>query len=214
MTTQITGEIIPSDKPGTLAMAIRQPAGVVPRHRAVERAGHPRHPRHRHAARLRQHGGAEGLRNLPRHAPADRPGAASRPACPTGVVNVVTNAPEDAPAIVEALIAHPAVHARQLHRLDQGRHASSPNSPAEHLKPVLLELGGKAPLVVLDDADIDAAVNAATFGAFMNQGQICMSTERHHRRREDRRRIRRQARGHAPRSCRPAIRAAMSCWAR
>jgi acyl-CoA reductase-like NAD-dependent aldehyde dehydrogenase len=47
-----------------------------------------------------------------------------------------------------------------------------------HLKPVLLELGGKAPLVVLDDADLDEAVAAAAFGAFMNQGQICMSTER------------------------------------
>ena len=43
---------------------------------------------------------------------------------------------------------------------------------------MLLELGGKAPLIVLDDADLDAAVNAAAFGAFMNQGQICMSTER------------------------------------
>src|SRR6202161_326606 len=49
---------------------------------------------------------------------------------------------------------------------------------AEHLKPVLLELGGKAPLIVLDDADLDQAVDAAAFGAFMNQGQICMSTER------------------------------------
>ena len=43
---------------------------------------------------------------------------------------------------------------------------------------MLLELGGKAPLVVLDDADLDEAVDAAAFGAFMNQGQICMSTER------------------------------------
>ena len=43
---------------------------------------------------------------------------------------------------------------------------------------MLLELGGKAPLVVLDDADLDGAVNAAAFGAFMNQGQICMSTEK------------------------------------
>ena len=43
---------------------------------------------------------------------------------------------------------------------------------------MLLELGGKAPLLVLDDADLDDAVNAAAFGAFMNQGQICMSTER------------------------------------
>ena len=49
---------------------------------------------------------------------------------------------------------------------------------AKYLKPALLELGGKAPLMVLDDADLDAAVAAAAFGAFMNQGQICMSTER------------------------------------
>jgi benzaldehyde dehydrogenase (NAD) len=49
---------------------------------------------------------------------------------------------------------------------------------AKHLKPVVLELGGKAPLVILDDADIDEAVNAAAFGCFANSGQICMSTER------------------------------------
>ena len=47
-----------------------------------------------------------------------------------------------------------------------------------YLKPALLELGGKAPMIVLEDADIDAAVAAAGFGAYMNQGQICMSTER------------------------------------
>src|SRR5918997_5795030 len=49
---------------------------------------------------------------------------------------------------------------------------------AEHLKRCLLELGGKAPQVVLPDADLDAAADAASFGAFMHQGQICMSTER------------------------------------
>ena len=49
---------------------------------------------------------------------------------------------------------------------------------AKYLKPILLELGGKAPLVVLDDADVDAAVDATVFGAFANAGQICMSTER------------------------------------
>ena len=49
---------------------------------------------------------------------------------------------------------------------------------AKYLKPVLLELGGKAPLIVLEDADIDAAVSATVFGAFANSGQICMSTER------------------------------------
>jgi hypothetical protein len=49
---------------------------------------------------------------------------------------------------------------------------------AKYLKPVVLELGGKAPLVVLDDADIEDAVNGAAFGCFANSGQICMSTER------------------------------------
>jgi benzaldehyde dehydrogenase (NAD) len=49
---------------------------------------------------------------------------------------------------------------------------------AKYLKPVVLELGGKAPLVILDDADLDDAVNGAAFGAFANSGQICMSTER------------------------------------
>jgi benzaldehyde dehydrogenase (NAD) len=48
----------------------------------------------------------------------------------------------------------------------------------EHLTPSVLELGGKAPFVVLDDADVDAAVEAAAFGSFANSGQICMSTER------------------------------------
>ncbi len=43
---------------------------------------------------------------------------------------------------------------------------------------MVLELGGKAPLVMLDDADLDDAVNAAAFGCFANSGQICMSTER------------------------------------
>jgi len=49
---------------------------------------------------------------------------------------------------------------------------------ARYLKPVVLELGGKAPLVILDDANLDDAVNAAAFGSFANSGQICMSTER------------------------------------
>jgi acyl-CoA reductase-like NAD-dependent aldehyde dehydrogenase len=96
---------------------------------------------------------------------------------PAGVVNVVTNAPKDAGAVVEALIAHKAV--RRVNFTGSSRVGKIvARTCAEHLKPVLLELGGKSPLIVLDDADIDEAVNAAAFGAFANQGQICMSTER------------------------------------
>ena len=93
------------------------------------------------------------------------------------MVNVVTNAPADAPALVEALIAHPAV--RRINFTGSTRVGRIiAQTAAKYLKPVLLELGGKAPLIVLDDADLDEAVKAAAFGAFMNQGQICMSTER------------------------------------
>ena len=94
-----------------------------------------------------------------------------------GVVNIILNAPRDAPAIVERLIAHPAV--RRVNFTGStavGRTVAQ--IAAKHLKPVLLELGGKAPLLVLEDADLDAAAAAANFGAFANQGQICMSTER------------------------------------
>jgi benzaldehyde dehydrogenase (NAD) len=96
---------------------------------------------------------------------------------PDGVLNVITNAPEDAAEIVGALIDHPAVrHVNFTGSTRVGRIVAE--RAARHLKPILLELGGKAPLIVLDDADLDAAVNAAAFGAFLNQGQICMSTER------------------------------------
>ena len=96
---------------------------------------------------------------------------------PNGVVNVVTNAPADAGKVVETLISHPAVRRISFTGSTRiGRIVAE--TAARYLKPVLLELGGKAPLIVLDDADLDEAVNAAVFGAFVNQGQVCMSTER------------------------------------
>src|SRR5262249_8775148 len=96
---------------------------------------------------------------------------------PDGAVNIVSHAPADAGAIVNALIRHPAVRRISFTGSTKvGRLVAE--MAARELKPVLLELGGKAPLIVLDDADLDEAVNAAAFGAFLNQGQICMSTER------------------------------------
>ena len=79
--------------------------------------------------------------------------------------------------MVETLISHPAVRRISFTGSTRiGRLVAE--TAARYLKPILLELGGKAPLVVLDDADLDEAVNAAAFGAFVNQGQVCMSTER------------------------------------
>jgi acyl-CoA reductase-like NAD-dependent aldehyde dehydrogenase len=96
---------------------------------------------------------------------------------PAGVINMVTNQPEDGPEVVEALIAHPAVTRVNFTGSTRvGRIIAQ--KAAMHLKRTLLELGGKAPFVVLADADLDEAAAAASFGAFMNSGQICMSTER------------------------------------
>jgi acyl-CoA reductase-like NAD-dependent aldehyde dehydrogenase len=96
---------------------------------------------------------------------------------PAGVVNVVTNAPADAPAVVERLIANPAVK-RVNFTGSTGVGRIIGQLAAKHLKPAVLELGGKNPMLILDDADLDEAVESAAFGSFFNQGQICMSTDR------------------------------------
>jgi acyl-CoA reductase-like NAD-dependent aldehyde dehydrogenase len=96
---------------------------------------------------------------------------------PAGVVNLITHAAEDAADVVDELIAHPAVRRVNFTGSTRVGRIVAENA-ARHLKRVLLELGGKAPMVVLADADVDRAVAAANFGAFFHQGQICMSTER------------------------------------
>jgi acyl-CoA reductase-like NAD-dependent aldehyde dehydrogenase len=96
---------------------------------------------------------------------------------PAGAINLVTNNPEDAAEVVDELIVHSAVRRISFTGSTRvGRIIAE--TAARHLKRVLLELGGKAPLIVLADADLERAVAAANFGAFMHQGQICMSTER------------------------------------
>ncbi|MFJ4847877.1 MULTISPECIES: aldehyde dehydrogenase family protein [unclassified Streptomyces] len=96
---------------------------------------------------------------------------------PDGVLNVVTNAREDAAGVAEALVADPRVRAVNFTgSTEVGRIVGT--LAARHLKPVLLELGGKNSVVVLEDADVDHAVDAAVFGVFLNAGQICMSADR------------------------------------
>ncbi|MER8677293.1 MULTISPECIES: aldehyde dehydrogenase [unclassified Mesorhizobium] len=176
MTTQISGEVIPSDKPGTLAMAIRQPAGVC---LGIAPWNAPVILGTRAIAMPIACGNTVVLK-----ASEMCPGTHRligqvlvEAGLPKGVINVVTNDPKDAATIVEALVAHPAVRRVNFTGSTKVGRIIAEHA-GRHLKPALLELGGKAPLVVLDDADIDAAVNAATFGAYMHQGQICMSTER------------------------------------
>lgn len=176
LTTQIGGEVIPSDVPGNLAMGLRAPAGVVV---GMAPWNAPVILGVRAVATPLACGNTVVLKGS-ELCPATHGliiEALQEAGLPAGVVNFVTNAPEDAAAVVEALVAHPATRrvnftgSTRVGRIIAGL-------CARHLKPAVLELGGKAPLVVLDDADLDCAVNAAAFGAFANSGQICMSTER------------------------------------
>lgn len=176
LTTQIAGEVIPSDVPGSLAMGVRQPAGVV---LGIAPWNAPIILGVRAIATPLACGNTvilKGSENCPRtHQLIIE--AFAEAGFPAGVVNYVTNAPQDAGAVVEAMVAHPAVRRVNFTGSTRvGRLIAL--TCAKYLKPAVLELGGKAPLVLLDDADIEDAVNAAAFGCFANSGQICMSTER------------------------------------
>ncbi len=176
MTSQISGEVIPSDVPGSLAMAYRQPAGVV---FGIAPWNAPIILGVRAVAMPLACGNTVVLK--------------SSEVCPAthlligtvlheaglgdGVINVLHTDVKDAQAVTEAVIGHPAV--KRINFTGSSRVGRIlAQLAAKYLKPILLELGGKAPLLVLADADIDAAVDATVFGAFANQGQICMSTER------------------------------------
>ncbi len=96
---------------------------------------------------------------------------------PAGALNVVTHAPGEAGPIGDELVENPAVR-----RLNFTGSTATGRMLAEaagrQLKRVLLELGGYNPLIVLGDADLQYAVDASAFGAFLHQGQICMSARR------------------------------------
>jgi acyl-CoA reductase-like NAD-dependent aldehyde dehydrogenase len=96
---------------------------------------------------------------------------------PEGALNVVTHAPGEAGPIGEELTENPAVRVINFTgSTNTGRKLAE--AAGRNLKRILLELGGSNPLIVLADADLDYAVDASAFGAFLHQGQICMSARR------------------------------------
>jgi len=176
LTTQIQGETIPTDKPDTLSMTFRQPVGVVlsmapwngPIALAARSIAYPIACGNTVVFR------ASEISPKTHMLVVD---SCLEAGLPPGVLNVITHASEDAPEITEALIAHPAI--RRINFTGSTRVGRIIAQQAgQHLKRCLLELGGKSPLVILDDADIDEAVRAAIFGCFLYQGQICMTTGR------------------------------------
>jgi len=171
------GQVIPSDHPGTLALGIRKPVGVVgaiaPWNAAL-------------ILSARSIAAAIALGNTVVLKPSEwSPYSGgllwgeifTEAGLPAGTLNVVTHAPGEAGPIGDELIENPAVR-----RINFTGSTATGRALAEaagrNLKRVLLELGGSNPLVVLADADLDYAVGASLFGAFLHQGQICMSARR------------------------------------
>jgi acyl-CoA reductase-like NAD-dependent aldehyde dehydrogenase len=173
----ITGEIIPADLPGALFMTIRQPVGVVA---GIAPWNAPLILSLRAVALPMACGNTTVLKPS-----AEAPVSGGilfaevfeEAGLPKGVFNVVTNGPDFSGEVGDELIEHPKVRRLSFTGSTKvGRQIAE--KAARHLKKVTLELGGNDPLIVLKDADIEYAVNAATFGRFNHQGQVCMSSKR------------------------------------
>jgi len=173
---QPVGEIIPSDT-GAFAMGIRRPVGVVgaiaPWNAAL-------------ILSARSFAAPIALGNTVVLKPSEfSPYVGglvwgeifSEAGLPEGVLNIVTHAPGEAGPIGDEFAENP--HVRVINftgSTETGRRLAE--AAGRNLKRVLLELGGSNPLIVLADADLESAVDAAAFGAFLHQGQICMSARR------------------------------------
>src|SRR5215218_7844696 len=171
------GQILPSDLPGAMAMGLRRPVGVVgaifPWNAAL-------------ILSARGIAAPLALGNTVVAKPSEESPFVggllwaeifAEAGLPDGVLNVVTHAPGEAGSIGQELVAHPAVR-----RINFTGSTATGRKLAEaagrNLKRVVLELGGHNPLLVPDDADLDYAVDASAFGAYLHQGQICMSARR------------------------------------
>jgi vanillin dehydrogenase len=172
----LVGEVIPSDVPGKFAMGVRAPAGVVV---SIAPWNAPVILSTRAVATPLAFANTVVLKasELCPRTHATVVNALVDAGLPAGVINLITNDPADAADVVDELIAHPATRRINFTGSTKVGRVIAEKAGA-HLKRVLLELGGKAPMVVLADADLDRAAAAASFGAFFHQGQICMSTER------------------------------------
>jgi acyl-CoA reductase-like NAD-dependent aldehyde dehydrogenase len=171
------GEILPADLPGAFYMGIRQPVGVVA---GLAPWNAPL------ILSLRSIATALAVGNTVVLKPSEESPITGgilyaeifeEAGFPPGVVNVVTHAPGQAEPIVDEFMENPKVRRISFTGSTKtGRLLAQ--KAAKYLKRMVLELGGQNPLIVLDDADLEYAVNATAFGTFLHQGQICMSARR------------------------------------
>lgn len=176
LVTHIKGEIVPADRPGTTILVHREPVGVV---FAISPWNAPVNLTARAIATPLICGNTVVLKPS-EFSPKSQYillQALYAAGLPAGCLHFLPTSPATAPAVTEYAIKHPLV--RLINFTGSSRvgtviamHAASV------LKRCVLELGGKAPAIVLADADLNEAVDAIVFGGLSNCGQICMSTER------------------------------------
>ncbi|MCC7256978.1 MAG: aldehyde dehydrogenase family protein [Gammaproteobacteria bacterium] len=170
---RVTGQTLPADIPGRFSLSVRQPLGVIA---AISPFNVPLLKNAKLTATPLATGNTVVLltsEEAPRvaHALADIYREAGLPA---GAMNVVTGFGEQ---IGDALTTHPLVRAVMFTGSSRvGRHIAA--LCGERMKRVILELGGKSPMIVLADADLDQAADAAAFSVFFFQGQACMAASR------------------------------------
>jgi aldehyde dehydrogenase (NAD+) len=173
----VKGEIIPADHPDSFFMAVRQPAGVVA---CFAPFNVPYILGSRSFALPIAYGNTAVLKpseEAPLTGGLLLAEIFEEAGLPPGVLNVVTSTREEAADVGDEMIANPAVRRVSFTgSTEVGRLVAE--KAGRHLKRAVLELGGKDPLIILGDADLDYAVDAAVWGAFLHQGEICMSTER------------------------------------
>jgi aldehyde dehydrogenase (NAD+) len=173
---QVNGEILPSDH-GKLSLVMRVPLGVVS---VISPWNFPLILSSRGVAPALAVGNCVVLK------PSEETPVAGglliaeimeEAGIPKGVFNVITCSREHVAEVGDELISNPAVRGVSFTGSTAvGREVAA--KAGGLLKRCCVELGGKDALIVLDDADVEHAVNAATFGSFMHQGQICMAVER------------------------------------
>ncbi|CAK7240523.1 MAG: hypothetical protein STHCBS139747_001965 [Sporothrix thermara] len=176
LATHIKGEIVPADRPGTTVLVNREPVGVV---FAISPWNMPVTLTARAVCCPLICGNAVLLKPS-EFSPKSQylvVRALLEAGLPKGVLQYLPTSAADAPRATEFAVTHPKVSRTNFtggHRVG----GIIATLSAKHIKKCLLELGGKAAVIVLHDADLDAAADAVTFGAMSNSGQICMSTER------------------------------------
>ncbi|KIW53079.1 hypothetical protein PV05_08677 [Exophiala xenobiotica] len=176
LVTHMKGEIVPADRPGTTILVTREPVGVV---FAISPWNAPVNLTARAIASPLICGNTVVLKPS-EFSPKSQHlvvRAFIEAGLPAGCLNFLPTSPQDAAAVTEYTVKHRKVLRVNFTGSDRvGKIIAG--WAATCMKQCVLECGGKAPVLVLEDANIEDAVESVVFGALSNSGQICMSTER------------------------------------